>query len=308
MFTNEERKKVIGGSDIASIMSLNPWKTPLQAWAEKTGEIVPDDISGIERVELGTELEEFVSKKFERRYKKDTGEDIKVRRDTRTFRHSKYEYMVAHIDRRIVGSDAIFEAKTTSAFNDKSWKEEEIPTPYLLQCTWYLGITGMHKAYIGCLIGGQKFVWKEISFDQELFDTMVEKARDFWENYVQKKVPPMAVGDDSDLLVELFPKDSSPEFIQAHEETNDMISLLQETKMHLKEMVDEKKDIESRLKQMIGDNVGIITSMFKVSWKSQRGAPRILSEKMKEENVYNKYTEETEKRVMRVAKLKEGKK
>jgi len=29
------RRKGIGGSDVAAIAGLNPWKTPLQVWKEK---------------------------------------------------------------------------------------------------------------------------------------------------------------------------------------------------------------------------------------------------------------------------------
>ncbi len=61
-----DRTKFIGGSDISVVMGLNRWKTPLQLWAEKTGQVEPDDLSKVERVQLGSELEDFVAKKFER--------------------------------------------------------------------------------------------------------------------------------------------------------------------------------------------------------------------------------------------------
>ena len=61
MFTAEERRKYIGGSDIASVMMMSRWKTPLTLWLEKTGEIEPDDLSDNEAVQLGVELEDFVA-------------------------------------------------------------------------------------------------------------------------------------------------------------------------------------------------------------------------------------------------------
>ena len=33
----KERTKGIGGSDVSTILGLNPYKTPLQLWEEKTG-------------------------------------------------------------------------------------------------------------------------------------------------------------------------------------------------------------------------------------------------------------------------------
>ena len=64
MFTAEERRKYIGGSDITSVMMMSRWKTPLTLWLEKTGEIEPDDLSDNEAVQLGVELEDFVAQKF----------------------------------------------------------------------------------------------------------------------------------------------------------------------------------------------------------------------------------------------------
>ena len=33
----QERSKGIGGSDVATVLGLNPYKTPLSLWEEKTG-------------------------------------------------------------------------------------------------------------------------------------------------------------------------------------------------------------------------------------------------------------------------------
>src|SRR5512146_1989369 len=105
--TNEERKGYIGGSDIAAVMGLSRWSTPLKVWAIKTGKIIPKDISTLEHVEIGTELEEYVAQKFSKK----TG--FKVRRDSREFIHPELTYARGHIDRWIVGEDALLECKTT---------------------------------------------------------------------------------------------------------------------------------------------------------------------------------------------------
>ena len=41
----EERKKGIGGSDAATILGLNPYKTTIELWEEKTGRKDAPDIS-----------------------------------------------------------------------------------------------------------------------------------------------------------------------------------------------------------------------------------------------------------------------
>ena len=57
----ENRHLYIGGSDIAKVMGLSRWGTPLSLWAEKTGKIPPKDLSNVEAVELGNDLEDFVA-------------------------------------------------------------------------------------------------------------------------------------------------------------------------------------------------------------------------------------------------------
>ena len=52
----------IGSSDISVILGLNPFKTMLQLWAEKTGVVKPKDLSDNEAVEWGTRLERVVKR------------------------------------------------------------------------------------------------------------------------------------------------------------------------------------------------------------------------------------------------------
>ena len=60
----EARKNGIGGSDVGAIMGLNPWKSPVEVWLEKTGHSEPPDLSGKESVEWGNRLEAVVAEKF----------------------------------------------------------------------------------------------------------------------------------------------------------------------------------------------------------------------------------------------------
>lgn len=276
----KERMGMIGGSDIAAVMGMSRWTTPLKLWAEKTGEIEREDISDLEHVELGTELEDFVAKKFERRYKKDTGVEIKVRRDSRDFRHKKYPFLVAHIDRRITGSDELLECKTCSAFKLKEWEGDEIPREYILQVIWYLGICEMKKGYIAVLIGGQKFMWKEIEFDKDLFDMMVKAAVRFMDS-VEKKEAPMASVGDKDTLSEIFPEGAG-----VYEPTDKEVADFNVALSSRAELLKQKKDIEdaiealeNRVKQTIGECEALDTGKYKVSWKTQERGEYVVPAK-----------------------------
>lgn len=80
-----DRRKGIGGSDVATILGLNKWKSPYQLWLEKTGQI------GLEHTESepaywGNVLEEVVAKEFQER----TGK--KVRRRNQVFEHPLHPF------------------------------------------------------------------------------------------------------------------------------------------------------------------------------------------------------------------------
>ena len=304
----ENRHLYIGGSDIAKVMGLSRWGTPLSLWAEKTGKIPPKDLSNVEAVELGNDLEDFVANKFSQK----TGKA--VRRSPKVYQHPQYPYMVAHIDRLITGSDELLECKTCSFFKKDEWEGEEIPQEYILQVMWYLGITGRRIGHIAVLIGGQSFKYKQIEFDSELFDKMVDAAKDFWQ-HVQDDIPVDIVATDdetlkdlysnhSEVMIDLIPTDAQTK--QACDVFEERVAYLQEIKMHIKQLQDEQKEIETSVKDIIKDNLGIKTPKYIITWKNQT-TTKFDTVKLRQERpeTFEDYSYESSYRVMRISKNKE---
>lgn len=297
MFTAEERRKYIGGSDIAAIMSQSRWKTPYRLWAEKTGKIEVPDLSHNPAVEMGTRLEQFVADLFAEKTEK------QVRKQSKMYTHKNYPYLVAHVDRLITGSDELLECKTCSAYKLEEW-ENKIPKEYVLQVIWYLGITGRKRGWIACLIGGQKFDYKCIEFDEELFNLMVEKAVKFWD-MVQTQTPPVILPDDGETLGEVF-SEHTEDMIE-NNDINERVAYVKELEMHVDEMRKEIEEIKTELKATIKDKMGIITDTYKVTWKNQKGAYVYNKESMMTDGVFEKYASQPSRRVLRITKLKEKK-
>lgn len=296
MFTQEERRQYIGGSDIAAIMGQSRWKTPYRLWAEKTGKIEMPDLSNVESVEMGTRLEQFVADLFSEKTGKAT------RKAPKSYSHPDYPYLVAHVDRLITGTDELLECKTCSAYKLEEW-ENKIPKEYVLQVIWYLGITGRKKGWIACLIGGQKFDYKPIEFDEELFNMMVEKAVKFWE-MVQKQIPPLILPEDDEVLGEIYSEHIDDMMVL--QDLNDRVAYLQEIKMHIEDLNKEKRELETELKTVIADKAGFITDRYKVTWKTQT-ANRIDTDRLKDEQpeIIKNYMQEKKFRVLRITKNKE---
>lgn len=179
----------IGGSDIAYIMGLNPWKSAFALYAEKHGDVEAEDLSDNEYVYWGTVLEQVVADRFCEL----TGKKV---RKCGTLQDESYEFMLANVDRLVVGEDAGLECKTANGFKASEWDGDNLPDSYYCQCQWYMAITGFPKWYIACLIGGNHFVWKEIPRNDEFIADMRTQAIVFWNN-LQADVAPEVDGSES---------------------------------------------------------------------------------------------------------------
>ena len=134
------RKSGIGGSDAGTICGLNPYSSPMKVYQDKVSETISDEDN--ESMRQGRDLEEYVA----RRFMEATG--LKVRRSNMMYRSEEHPFMLADVDRLVVGQDAGLECKTASAFNADKWKDGQIPAHYLVQCYHYMAVTGRKEWYI----------------------------------------------------------------------------------------------------------------------------------------------------------------
>jgi len=288
--THEEwlqtRTKGLGGSDASIVLGLNRWKTPFELWLEKTGQVTPES-SQSEAAYWGTVMEDIVAKEFEKR----TGK--KVRRRNATFQHPEYPFLIANVDRLVVGEKAILECKTTSAYNVDEWKDDEIPSPYIVQVQHYLGVLGpeYEKAYIAVLIGGQKFVWKEIERDDELIQMIFEAEIDFWNNHVLANVPPALDGSSAaeQFLKERYAQVNPEKTIDLKYEFKEKIDELLSLKETIKELEKQARSIENEIKYELKDAEIGFAQNYQVTWK-QYESQRVDTKKLKEQfpQIYEK--------------------
>ena len=282
----EERKNYIGGSDCAAVLGLSRWSSPLQVWAVKTGQIEPPDLSGILHVKLGNKLEDVIADLFT----EETGK--KLQRVNETIFHPQYPFLAANIDRRVVGEDSGFEAKSTEVWKAKEWEGEEIPQEYILQCMHYLAVTGKKYWYIGVLIGKGEFKWQKIDRDEKVISQIIEKEVAFWNTFVTPKVQPTMIrANDSDTLAQLYPNAVEGTVVELSDEINKDIENLEAMKADKKSLESQIERINNNLKAAIKENEIGDTGLYRITLK----------------NVHrDSYTvKETDYRTLRIKKLKE---
>lgn len=197
-----DRKSYIGGSDVAALLGLSRWRTPLQVWLEKTGrETYEPDAAAQERMRWGTVLEDVIAREYARL-------TVRPLQRIRTLLvHPEVQFAAAHLDRvrldrqdtrarwtgsRIVGADAVVEIKTASE-RATGWGTpgtDEIPDEYILQVQWYMGIARLPIAIVPVLFGGQRMEEYIVRQDAGLFASTLEEVKDWWQRHVVTDVPP----------------------------------------------------------------------------------------------------------------------
>ena len=278
----------IGGSDAAIIAGLNRWKSPFKLWQEKTGQVEPEDLSDNEYVYWGTVLEQAVADRFTEL----TG--LKVKK-CGTLQSLDYPFMIANVDRLVVGENAGLECKTANGFKAKEWEGDNVPDGYYLQCQHYMAVTNCEKWYIACFIGGNHFVLKKIPRNEEDITALIAAEKAFWEDNVKGGIMPDVDGSKScsQALAERFPGGVT-DSITLPKEADELLAEIDE----LNEAADRIKDqIESKknsIKLMLGDYEIAYAGERKVTWKTQAGRTTIDSKKLKAEmpDVYEKYSKQ----------------
>lgn len=307
----EMRKKGIGGSDAAVVAGLNQYKSPFTLFLEKTGQIDADDVyetdedgafvSGSEAAYFGNKDEEAVAAEFALRTK------LKVRRDNRMMAHKDHPWMLANIDRRIVGTNEIIECKTASEYLKGEWEGDDLPQQYYIQGMHYLAVTGAKAVWFAVKIGGNKFVYKRIERDDEVIADLIAIEKDFWENHVVPGFAPPIDGSDasSNFLAKMFKGNPDSEML-LDTEADLLIQELEEAKESKKQIDELVKMYENRLKQKLGDVETGKASGHLVTWKSVSSS-RVDSKLLKSEypDIYNAVVKASVSRRFVVKKLKE---
>ena len=191
----EVRRTGIGSSDAATAVGLNPYQSQLELWMHKTGkaDLLPaiDPSDDTSPMFWGTLLEPIVAAHYTKR----TGN--KVRRVNAVLQHPKYPWMLANVDREVVGSKDVqlLECKTAGIHGARLWKDG-VPEYVQLQVMHQLAVTGYRAADVAVLIGGQELRIFRIERDEALIARLIEMEHAFWQS-VESHTPPAGDGSDS---------------------------------------------------------------------------------------------------------------
>lgn len=315
-----KRTKKLTATRFATIMGLNAWSTPFEAWCEitktyekpfedtiytKAGKVIePKIIDYLNRVYF-LNLKSPTDVYGEDYFKKTWGDFFK-------------DHRVLGGMWDAIGDDLVVEIKTTKRAED--W-EHDIPIYYKLQACLYAYLLKVDNVIVTASFledsdynnpdafepSAKNTIVREFKLSEEIPDfeeRYVKPAIEFWTNHVETGISP-AYDEKKDAEILKALRTNKPEI------TDDSISnLLYEAEMlevaianhnaKITEKVDRLKEVKELIKEYMtkqfrdGDKtVEIDGGLYK--WNLTRTVRKSVDvEKLKEDNIYEKYLKESE--------------
>lgn len=258
-----ERRKGVGGSDVAAIMGLSPWRSPYEVWAEKVSG-TSEDISGRPAVIWGNVLEPVVGAHYAQGHL-----ERLVRRVHGMCRSVARPWAQASLDFEVRDPElgwGVLEIKTAGARSSRDW-DEGVPLHYQTQVAHYLSVTDRPFADVAVLIGGQDYREYRIMRDPGDERAVNDAVDRFWNDNVLAGVPPAVMRHDAPGLIGEHPEGDG---IATADATPDLFVRYLRARRDLDATRDEVADLGAQVRDAIGDLSGVRTPDGTMTWVRRR--------------------------------------
>lgn len=293
---HEQRRQGIGASDVAAILGLSPWATPLSIYKQKLGvpNVIDENLAW-----FGHHLEPVIAD-----WVREKHPEVGVVHDGFSARSLQWPWLTAAPDRLAyvpttpVGRPAEIpiELKTSSAFSKATW-DAGVPLYYAVQVQAQLAVFGAPYGWLAVLHGGNSpMLHGPIERDDEFInDELVPRTRAFWEDHVLRRVPPepMTTGE----AVEIWPGDADADPVVADDETYALFAALRHARLEEKAAKAEAERTALEIQKRMGDATALVRDeQVLVTWKPQAGAKRLDTAALKAEHpeIVAEYTRQGE--------------
>ena len=239
------RQKGIGGTDVSAIVGLNPYKSPLDVYLEKTEQ--DDKEPETDTMRNGHYFELAVSEFFQN---ETDNRIIKLSIDDKILFDAENPVFRGTPDRRFQGREGkgVLECKSTAC------QINEIPKVWYIQLQWYLMLTGYKHgaiAYVSSYGGQNTFNYEMFDKNPELIEYLRQEADKFWRENVKAGVRPEPINADD--IDKIFPNEEQGKVIKADDYILSEYERLVDLQKQKKEMEKEINKIKENLKLKIKD-------------------------------------------------------
>lgn len=271
-----DRSKFIGGSDVAAVLGISPWRTPLELWKDKiTPRLEEEQKPCFVR---GKKWESVVAEMLVADLES-KGHKVEIVSSNQRYTDKIYPFLACEIDFELRLDDekeiTNTELKTVHPFKSKEWGEsgtDDMPIWYTSQVMHGLGVTKRKKGILAALFGADELRTYPVDADGETIVALRERCVSFWNERVLKEIPPEPV-NLNDLSI-LYPKNDEAKILHADENLTSYVLRLRAIESEIKAREDEYKAIEYALKLEMKESTHLLlpTGKTALEWKNRNGS------------------------------------
>lgn len=229
MLDHDFRRKGIGGSDVAAILKISPWQTPLGLYNYiKYGIKQKDNAS----MKAGREAEEGILRAYE------ALNNVVLERH-KTIIDKECSIFRGNLD----GFNEIpnIPVEVKRAFKRKGWGDSgsaNIPNHYIVQCAWYAPILDSEKVDVAVKFEAEEEIkYYSIPRNKPLEERMRDKAYAWWQKHIVKNIAPDPINDyDQHNFVDMKIIDAPDHILDLHDEYKKLLPAVKEAQ-ELKEVI-----------------------------------------------------------------------
>jgi putative phage-type endonuclease len=266
------RAEGLGASEVPTALGLNPFQSAAELAAVKRGELPA--FEGNEFTRWGQRLEKPIAEEWLERH---AGEGVGIFTPG-TLRHPTCPVLLASPDRVVVPNGrrardawlSLLEIKAVSAYRAGEFGEaaDEIPEAYLVQVQVQLEVTGLEKATLVPLLGGNAYREYPQTRDREFGGQLVQFAEKWWADHVVQGLPVPVDGSEasSSYLRRRFPAEAGP-LLDPTPELEQLVQRLKDARLVLRTAEAEESAAGNALRALLGEAAGVAGL---VSWKANK--------------------------------------
>lgn len=254
-----ERRASVGASEIAAVMGLSPWGTPLDVYKHKHG--VDKDFDPLLSF-VGHESEAIIAKWVE----KYSGLNVAME-PAFMARSTSHPFVHASFDRVSSNPFTTFQFKTAHQYAGHHW-DEGIPTDIRVQVQGEMFVGGTQRAAVVVWIGGREFrLFWEPRDNRFIDEQMVPALAEFWSRVESGEPPaPHTVAE----IPEVYPGDGT--YLELPENAFDALERITVLNSDIKAQEEERDALKVALAEFVGNAETLLHDGRPVAtWKTQKG-------------------------------------
>jgi putative phage-type endonuclease len=274
--TQHDRTAFIGGSDVAAILGVSPWKSPFQLYQEKIGDFVEEVTRAKQKMfDRGHRWEPVVVEMLVDELM-DRGHDVQIIDRNARYQDPEFPFLACELDLELLidGEETNAEMKTVHPFAAKDWGDEdtdEIPIYYAAQGMHGLMIKPRRRCIFAALIGADDLRVHPIERDEETIAAIRAKEIEFWRRVQERDAPDPETADDVKWL---YARDGGI-VMEADEELVRLCEEIRQGKDIAKQCDARIETLSTRLKCAMGHASTLVYQGQRLAtWKSNKDSTK----------------------------------